>query len=993
MKKTLVLLFTLGLSHSLFSQSTQYQQSQTRLLDDNFELFQKHLFSASKYEFEELKDVSGMEKVYVDFYHVVSALKIENPGSSDLLYDFIRNHSGHSKVNDAAHILGDFFFEKRNYREAIQAYQKVNLDQIWPEQRAEVQFKSGYAYFQVKDNRNALIFFNQVKSQPNVYKADAHYYAGFIAMEGGNNEQAIKDFREAEKSNFYAGKVPYMLAGIYYRQGQYDELVAYSEPVLANRKNLDRKEEIHLFLAEAYFEKRDFAKAALNYDAFVNSRKGDLTKAQIYKAGVSQFEIKNFQRATDYFKVTAVDNDQIGQVSSYYLGHAYLKMGNTQFASTSFQAAYKSDVDAGIKEEALFNYAKVNLEKGSFQDAVNALDTYLDNYPRGSYARDAENLLTDALINTSNYLRAIEQIEKMPRKSERINSAYQKITFFQGIVYYRDKRFDLATNYFNKSLNTPVDKDLVIETHFWKAENSAAKGDIPAAIRSYEALQNARPGAGNSFLLKSYYGLGYAFFNTEQYAKAEVQFRNYVDRLQARPDRENYDEAIIRLGDTYYVQKKFNEAQATFQRAISENIRYIDYAYFRSGVVFNFQNRNDEAIRQLNQLINNYPNSLYLEDALYQKSQINMEQTRYAEANEGFTRLIDSKPNSPFIPFALEGRAVANFSLQNYNATIEDYKRILQNHPNSSNAESALVGLQEALALQGRSGEFSQLSARYRSANPDNKSLQNLDFEAAKSLFFNSSWDQAIRALDEYLKNYPQASNRAEAIFFKGDAEYRSGKKDQALVSFYQIEKERESPQRLRAVQRIAQIESENKNYSKAIPFHREAARNARNKIEELEAFNGLMVAHFHTNRFDSAVVYADRIINLGSVTPDAIPEALLMKGKAYFKAANPKAAEDVLMDLINEYKTVHGAEGLYLLAESYHSRGNFSQSNDAIFDFSGPFSVHAYWYGRSFVLLADNYIKMGENFQAKATLESIVEGTSDAEIKRMATERLSQIK
>src|SRR5690606_33734887 len=104
---------------------------------------------------------------------------------------------------------------------------------------------------------------------------------------------------------------------------------------------------------------------------------------------------------------------------------------------------------------------------------------------------------------------------------------------------------------------------------------------------------------------------------------------------------------------------------------------------------------------------NNYPNSIYQADAIFQKAQINMEENRYAEAREGFTQLLNSKPNSPFVPFALEGRAVANYSLRNYNETINDYKTLLASHPNSSNANAALVGLQEALSLQGRSGEFS----------------------------------------------------------------------------------------------------------------------------------------------------------------------------------------------------------------------------------------------------------------------------------------------
>lgn len=994
MKKSLYLLLLCGMSVSVYGQSSLYQSGNFKDLDDNFELYQKQNFGASKYGFEKFKNIEADSEptVMAQLYHALSALKIEDPAASDLVYYFIRKYPDHPSTNVAAHKLGNFFFDKRNYREAIPAFQKVNLQRVDFEQGSEVNFKIGYSFFQLKDNTNAIRYFNAVKLQPNEYKADAHYYAGFIALEQGNFSQAIADFKEADKSSFYANKVPYMLAGAYYKQGMYNELISYAEPVLANRRNLDRREEIHLYLAEAYFENRDFSKAAVNYDAFVNSRRGDLSRAQIYKAGIAQFEIQNYQRATDYFKVTAVDNDEIGQVSSYYLGHAYLKLNNPQFASNSFNAAAKGDANPAIKEDALINYAKVNLERGSFQDAVSALDNYLSNYPGGRYVRDAEGLLADALINTSNYLRAIELIEKMPSKSQRIREAYQKITFYQGIVYYRDKKYDLAPAYFDKSIATAIDRDLVLEAMFWKGENFAAKGDLTQAIRAYENLQNQRPRNNHPFLVKSYYGLGYAYFNTEQYPKAEVQFNYYVNSRIGSQDKGNYDEALIRLGDTYYVQKKFSDAQNAFQKAIRENNEFIDYALFRSGVVYNFQNRNNEAVDQLNLLINNHPSSLYLEDGIFQKAQINMEEMRYAEARDGFTRLINTRPNSPFIPFALEGRAVANFSQQNYNATIDDYKRILENHPNFVNAQSALVGLQEALSLQGRSAEFSEYASRYRSANPDNRSLQNLEFESGKSLYFSNSWDQAIRAFEDYLRNYPQAANRAEAVFFIGESHYRAGRTDQALNFFYQIDRERESGQRSRAVQRIAAIELENKNYEKALPYLRESAKNARNQIEEFESFSGLMQAHYQTTAFDSAIFYADRVIALGSVTADAIPDAMLTKAKAHLKANRINNAEETLRDLINTYKTVQGAEGLFLLAESHHRKENYTQSNEVIFDFSGPYSGYDYWYGRCFILLAENYLRLGEDFQAKATLESIVERATNPEIKKMAQDKLSTI-
>jgi FimV-like protein len=97
-------------------------------------------------------------------------------------------------------------------------------------------------------------------------------------------------------------------------------------------------------------------------------------------------------------------------------------------------------------------------------------------------------------------------------------------------------------------------------------------------------------------------------------------------------------------------------------------------------------------------------------------------------------------------------------------------------------------------------------------------------------------------------------------------------------------------------------------------------------------------------------------------------------------------------MDLVNEFKTEQGAEALYLLARGYHERGEYSRSNDLIFDHSQPFAGYDYWYGKQFIVLAENYIQMDEKFQAKATLESIVENSTNEQVKKEASQLLSTI-
>lgn len=994
MKKHLFLFLIVGMTIQAHAQSTIYQNSMEKNFNEAFELYQKDLYSASKYSFEYLKEkpLDGDKKVDIDFYHAASALHLGNPDAPSLLNDFLLTYPHEPKSNDAAYILGDFYFGKRNYREAIENFRLVNTHKTVPEQRAEVLFKTGYAFFQLKDFKNASGYFEQVKGTDTKYVPDAYYYSGYIAMESGNFETAIDNFKEADKSPSYSGKIPYMLSALYYRQKDFAALIDYATPILNTRKALDNKEQIYLLLAEAYFENKNFVNAATYYDAFVKSKKGALSRDQQYKAGVSQYEVGNFQQASNYFKEVALVNDRLGQVSSYYLGHAYLKLKNPQFASTSFNAAYKSDHDPNIKEEALYNYAKVNLERGSLQDAVVALDTYLDDYPQGAHVGDAENLLSEALINTNNYLRAIEHIEKFNIKSERIKAAYQKVAFYQGITYYKDGKYSPALNYFDKSQTYPIDKNILIQSHFWKGEAHSLNNNLLEAARAYEAVLALKPLPNDPYLIKTHYGLGYAYYNSDQYSKAETQFKNYTDKLQGKSAKENYDEALVRLGDTYYVQKKFANALNTFKRAIQERNQFSDYALFRAGVVLNFENRNNEAIQHLDEMINNYPNSIYLADAIYQKAQINMEESRYLEARDGFSQLITTKPNSPFVPFALEGRAIANYSLKNYDETINDYKRILDRHPNANNANAALVGLQETLSLQGRSGEFSQYLAAYRSSNPDNASLQNIEFEAAKNLFFNQAYKESITSFEEYLKNYPESGQKPEANYFIGDAYYQLGDKTKALQYFYELEKMSGSPQQARAIQRIAEIEFENRNYEKAIPYFTRSSKNARNKIEEFEAFKGLMESFYHTSKFDSSSFYADKVIELGNITADSESSALLIKAKSLLAQEKGQEAEDALMSLINEYKTVQGAEALYLLAQKFHNEKKYTQSNETIFDFSAPFGVYDFWYGKSFVLLAKNYVELGETFQAKATLESIVENSTNEEIKNEAGEMLQTI-
>lgn len=992
MKYYLVLLAGLVFTFESFSQSSLYQTSPQQALDRAAILYDQQAFAASLQDNSQLLDLnlSVAQKKQAALYQALSALQLERPDGLGLVKQFIQENAGEPTVAHAAIALGNHYFYKKRYADAIAGYILAPLGLVNLELRSDVAFKLGYSYFQQGDFGTASSYFDQVKNGDNPVAADALYYSGFIAMKQGNRQQAIQELQLASKSPFYASKVPYVLTSLYYEEGNYAEAIAYAGPLVSSQTPLDQKETIHLYLAEAYYATKDFQNASLQYEAFRSFPNAELSKEESYKAGISFFELKNYPKASEYLKLAALGDPEVAQAASYYLGHAYVQQGNFPFALTSFQVAAASAIHLGIQEEALFNLAKINLQRGNFQVAVNALDEYLTNYSQGKRVAEVEALLTDALLNSSDYLRVLDQLDKLKSKSPRIQEAYQKVAFYQAMIYYRDQKLDQALTYLVKSQAFPLDKNLLGETNFWKGEVYSAQENLGQAIPAYQAaLKQILP--TSDYALKASYGLGYAYFNTQEYSSAEAQFEAY--RTAQRNKREPaYQDALLRLGDCYFVQKKFAEAENTFLQAIEEKNAGQDYAHLQLAVVTNYQGKNQEAIEQLNLLISNFPTSVFIEDAFYQKGQLYLEELKYEEAITAFSELITTRPNSPFLPYALEGRAVSNYSLQRYSQTIADYKIILEQHPLSENSETALKGLQETLAVQEKSEEFGEYLQNYKKTNPESGSVQTLEYAAAKNLYLGQKYGQAANALEKYLRAYPESAQQSEALYFAGDAYKQVGEVSKATELFKLLEQQTPSPYRVKAMQQLGKIELESKNFSEALRYLEPIAKQARTQVEEAEVLQGIMNAHFGLNNYSQAIVAADQLIGLGNILPQATPKALLVKGKSQQQLNQNSEAEDSFGLLLQEYTAEEAAEALLLLARRYQEKGDFVGSNELIFDYSEGFSAYDYWYGSMFLLLAENYIQLGEVFQAKATLQSILDQSTDATVKEKAASILKTL-
>jgi tetratricopeptide (TPR) repeat protein len=174
----------------------------------------------------------------------------------------------------------------------------------------------------------------------------------------------------------------------------------------------------------------------------------------------------------------------------------------------------------------------------------------------------------------------------------------------------------------------------------------------------------------------------------------------------------------LRLADTYYVAKSYQQALDLYDKVIQANAADKNYAYYQKSVTLGLLGRREEASKTLGTLLRTAPNSRYADDAVYQQAQFDFEAGDFQPAVDGFTKLIENRPNSPLIPQALQKRGVAYANLSQHEKAVTDFRQVLTQFPRTKAANSALFSLQESLTALGKTSTWPSSSSRTRKVGP-----------------------------------------------------------------------------------------------------------------------------------------------------------------------------------------------------------------------------------------------------------------------------------
>jgi TolA-binding protein len=982
-----------------FAQNTAVNYDHTRFFREAYDLFTQKMYQSSQNRFQQFIHLSQNEAIYPNqanllieahYYNAVCALKLESEDAEVILENFVQTYPTHPKAAEAYFDWGNEYFEQGDYAKAITYLEQATENQIHNEKSLLAKFQLAKAYFQQRKYKDAQKSFDALKTEGD-YQYVASFYAGYLSMLENADNQALKDLQKAMQAKEFANETPIYITQIYYRQKQYRELTRFTSPLLNANRNLKQVEEIYLLTADSYFQQNDCKNAVENYKAYLGLLNKSVENDIPFRLGYCQYQLGAYLEAIENLKRTAAEKSSQGQNAAFYLGLAYLKTGNKAFAITAFEQVKATQFNPQLIENADWHLCKLYFEAERYNEAIGTLKDFLKKYPQHPDNEEATDLLGKAYLNSSRYDEALTYMEALPQKSNALKGAYQQIAYSKALESFNMGQYGQAIPFFQKSLSYPLNAELVALAKFWLAETYSLAENPKGAIPLYQEILDVES-TMPKYSLQAHYGLGYAHYNLQQYNMAATHFQVYVSRIQNEADRKYYEDALLRLGDCYYASRSYADAARIYEQVINLNYADKDYACYQRAMILQILNQPLEAKKSLQIIVNQFPNSLYYDQALYQQGLIDIETGSYAVATTSFSKLINEKSNSSLIPDALLKRALANKNINNSSAAVNDYKMIIDNYPNHPNASNALFGLQEILLNEGKEADLKAYMEKYSQANPNSQTTEKLYFENAKTAYFNQNYASAVNLFNLYLTNFPKSANSFDAKFYMGESFFRMADLNNSLRYHQEVVQEKRSSFLARSARRSADLNLERKSYPQAISYYKILAGATDSKREQINAYSGLMEGYYQLNRLDSVNYYSEQILSQANVA-GAKNLAQLYKAKILYRQGRFENALAALQNLANSALDETGAEAQYLIGEIYFQQKNHKKSLDILFELNKKFSQFEKWRGRGFLLIADNYIALGENFQAKATLQSIIDKSPDQEVVNLARQKLAGVK
>lgn len=952
----------------------------TSLLNNGYEMYAKAKYHSAIELFDKWlasdKEGSQGQRAEVQYLAAISAMRLMSPDAEYRMEKFINDNPESPMLNRARFESGLYCYQKRNYSCAIDWLEQTDRLKLEGKELAEYIFKLGYAHYMKGDKKRAEMLFGEIKDVDTDYTTPALYYYACIAYENGFYSTALESFERLKGDETFGGVVPFYIVQIYYLNKNYDGILSMA-PSLIDQAGKMREIELYRFIGDAYFQKGKYAEALPYLEKFVqDTRLSD--RNDKYELAYCYYETGDYEKAIKGFTDIIGRSDLLSQNAYYMLGTCYIRTNDKKRAQLAFSAASGMSYDSNIEEEALFNFAKLAYENSysPFGEGIEAIHNYIEKYPGSDHLSEAYDYLISAYMRLRNYQAAMNSLDRITIRDSRLKETYQRVAYYRGVELFRNKKYGEAVTMFDKSLKySDMNRTITALALYWRGEASYRSGNPDQALKDWESFRRAPGATSLPEYSMSDYNLAYVYYNEGEYQKALPLFLNFSESVNQDTRADIAADARNRVADCYYISGDYPSAVRYYDKVIDYAKLDADYAMFQKAFAQGLNNNNQAKIATLTSMVSRFPRSAYIPNAIFERGRAYVAIGESLKGEADFQSIISSYPGSQFVPPAMVQLGLIYYNNGDNEKAIAQYKRVIENYRNTPEARNAVNGLRNAYAdMDDVQSYFAYMKGVEGYGDIAVSTRDSMTYTSGENQYIKGNCDRASDIFRSYLSEFPNGNFATNARYYLADCLNKAGKTDEALDLYKMVVAVSNNQFMEQSLLGAASITYGKRDYVGSYDLYSKLGTVASSSENRMYAYIGMMRSAAMTQDDRKVIAAADLVLGSETLTEDLAREATFLTAKANQRLGNNSEALNDYRRVGYEVATSYGAEAKYHVAELLWLSGDASGAEKEANSFVDMNSPHAYWTGKIFLLLSDIAVRKGDVFQAKATLQSLID-------------------
>lgn len=481
--------------------------------------------------------------------------------------------SGEVNLSNARYSLGYAHLRAEQYRQALSAFEQVTrtLSASSTPVEQDAYLRSADAYFMNKSFSQALQMYENVMRLGTAGADHALYQKAIIAGAGNRTAEKISLLNSIETRYPGSSLIP----------------------------------DAQLEVANTYLADEKFREAIEPLNKLIRNSKGAALYPQAYlKLGVAYFNLNDNEKALDNFRklVSGYPNAEESEDAIEYIRSIFIENGQPD-EFVAFMQANGKQVSYSEADSLTYASAQIQYNNRNIDNALAGFRSYLGKYPDGRYSIDANYYAAVILEERKDFANALQHYGNVAAKAP---NRFAEASTLQAarISYFEVKDYEKAEQYFQqlKQIATNASNRLEAMRGLLRCQYRAArwKDAVPNAqeLLQQKGIATDDKMMANMVLAKSsqvnndltaasgYYRTVISLGKSEYAAEARYRVAEILLAQNKLAEAEkaafevinkagSYDywitKAYILLGDVYYQQKDYFNAEATLKSVVENS--------------------------------------------------------------------------------------------------------------------------------------------------------------------------------------------------------------------------------------------------------------------------------------------------------------------------------------------------------------------------------------------------------------------------------------